>query len=133
MSDLDAICDSYYGREQSSLNGDARELTMNEVPETRDSLLLQVRDKTNHRAWQEFVDLYRPVVYRVALARGLQHFDAQDLVQTVFIAVAGAIAKWEKSSPPRMRKRPSRYTSIVAALAVASWNSRRRGPRFGVR
>ena len=72
---------------------------MQELPETRESLLLQVRDKSNHRAWQEFVDLYRPVVYRVALARGLQHVDALDLVQTVFIVVAEAIGDWEKRDP----------------------------------
>ena len=72
---------------------------MQELPDTRESLLSQVRDKSNHRAWQEFVDLYRPAVYRIALARGLQHFDALDLVQTVFISVAEAIGEWERRTP----------------------------------
>jgi len=72
---------------------------MQDLPETRESLLLQVRDNSNHRAWQEFVELYRPVIYRAALARGLQHVDALDLVQTVFIAVSGAMKDWEKRSP----------------------------------
>lgn len=67
-----------------------------ELPETRESLLLQIRDPENRLAWEEFVEIYRPVVYGVAVARGLQHADALDLVQTVFVAVAGSIARWEK-------------------------------------
>lgn len=77
----------------------AQEHTMQEPPETRESLLAQMRDAGDQRAWQEFVDLYRPVVYRVALARGLQHADALDLVQTVFIAVSRALGDWEQRSP----------------------------------
>jgi RNA polymerase sigma-70 factor (ECF subfamily) len=67
-----------------------------ELPDTRDSLLLQIREPENRLAWEEFVEIYRPVIYRTATARGLQHADAMDLVQTVFIAVAGSIANWEK-------------------------------------
>jgi RNA polymerase sigma-70 factor (ECF subfamily) len=70
-----------------------------QLPETRDSLLLQVRDPANRIAWEEFVELYRPVVYRVATARGLQDADALDLVQTVFVAIAGSLDRWEKLSP----------------------------------
>ena len=70
-----------------------------ELPETRDSLLLQVKDPGNRQAWEEFVQIYRPVVYRIAVARGLQHADAQDLVQTVFLAVSHSIGRWERSSP----------------------------------
>lgn len=39
------------------------------------------------------------MVYRIAVARGLQHADALDLVQTVFIAVSGSIGRWEKTNP----------------------------------
>ena len=69
---------------------------MHELPETRDSLLLQIREPENREAWEEFVEIYRPVVYRFAVSKGLQHADALDLVQTVFIAIAGSIARWEK-------------------------------------
>ena len=67
-----------------------------ELPETRESLLLQIRDQENRVAWEEFVEIYRPVVYRLAVSRGLQHADAMDLVQTVFISVASSIARWQK-------------------------------------
>ncbi|MEL7497769.1 MAG: RNA polymerase sigma factor [Planctomycetota bacterium] len=69
---------------------------MQQPPETRESLLLQIREPENREAWEEFVEIYRPVVFRMALAKGLQHVDALDLVQTVFISIAGSISKWEK-------------------------------------
>lgn len=71
---------------------------MTEFPETRDSLLVQVQSPDNRAAWDEFVLMYRPVVYRLARRRGLQDADAQDLAQRVLMAVAAAIGTWEKSS-----------------------------------
>lgn len=68
---------------------------MQELPETRESLLMQIQEPENRTAWEEFVEIYRPVVYRIGVARGLQHADALDLVQTVFISIAGSIANWE--------------------------------------
>lgn len=77
---------------------------MHSFPETRESLLLQIRDPSNRLAWEEFVALYRPVIYRAAVARGLQHADALDLVQTVFVVVANSIGRWEeKENRPRFR------------------------------
>lgn len=72
------------------------QLPVKELPETRESLLLQIRSQENKQAWEEFVEIYRPVVYGVAVSRGLQHADALDLVQTVFVSIASSIARWEK-------------------------------------
>jgi RNA polymerase sigma-70 factor, ECF subfamily len=69
-----------------------------EFPETRDSLLVQVRSPANREAWDEFALIYRPVIYRLARHKGLQDADAQDLAQRVLMAVAAAIGSWEKSS-----------------------------------
>jgi RNA polymerase sigma-70 factor (ECF subfamily) len=69
-----------------------------QFPDTRDSLLVQVRSPANRKAWDEFALLYRPVIYRLARQRGLQDADAQDLAQRVLMAVASAIGRWEKSS-----------------------------------
>jgi RNA polymerase sigma-70 factor (ECF subfamily) len=68
-----------------------------DFPETRDSLLVQVRSPANREAWDEFVLIYRPVIYRLARRRGLQDADAQDLSQQVLAAVAAAIGRWEKA------------------------------------
>ncbi|MEP3481494.1 MAG: sigma-70 family RNA polymerase sigma factor [Fuerstiella sp.] len=61
-------------------------------------MLLEIRDSSNRLAWEEFVELYRPVIYRAAVSRGLQHADALDLLQTVFVAVANSIARWEEAN-----------------------------------
>lgn len=72
---------------------------MSDFPATRDSLIAQIKSTGNQQAWDEFVGLYRPVIYRMARRRGLQDVDAQDLVQTVLVRVAQAIPRWEKASP----------------------------------
>lgn len=65
----------------------------NEAPITRASLLIQIRDGTNHAAWREFVDLYGPVIYGFARKRGLQDADAADLMQDVLRSVSSAIGR----------------------------------------
>ncbi|HJN10352.1 MAG: hypothetical protein QGG09_11400 [Pirellulaceae bacterium] len=52
---------------------------MAQLPETRNSLLLKVRDPADADAWIEFAAIYRPVIYRLARRRGLQDADAEDL------------------------------------------------------
>ena len=64
-------------------------------PETRQSLLLRLRDSKHHDAWAEFVSIYEPLIYRVAKNRGLQHADAQDMTQEVFTVVGKAIGRFD--------------------------------------
>ena len=71
---------------------------MTNFPETRDSLIAQIRDPADQEAWEQFVQIYRPVVKRIAIKRGLQPADAQDLSQQVLISVAGSIGRYQKSS-----------------------------------
>ena len=61
---------------------------MTTTPHTRPSLLVRLRDATDREAWQQFVELYAPLVYRFARRRGLQDADAADLTQDVLQAVA---------------------------------------------
>jgi RNA polymerase sigma factor (sigma-70 family) len=68
---------------------------MDETPSTRASLLVRLRDPRDERAWSEFVDIYTPLVYRLARRRGLQDADAIDLTQEVFRAVAAAIGRFD--------------------------------------
>jgi RNA polymerase sigma-70 factor (ECF subfamily) len=56
-------------------------------------LLVQIRDGANHAAWQEFVNLYGPVVYGFARKRGLQDADAADLMQDVLRSISSAIGR----------------------------------------
>jgi RNA polymerase sigma-70 factor (ECF subfamily) len=68
-------------------------MPVDESPLTRASLLVQIRDGSNHAAWQEFANLYGPVVYGFARKRGLQDADAADLMQDVLRSIATAIGR----------------------------------------
>ena len=67
---------------------------MDEMPKTRPSLLVRLRDPQDERAWTEFLEIYEPLVYRLARGKGFQHADAVELSQEVFLAVASAIDRW---------------------------------------
>ena len=64
---------------------------MAEIPATRASLLVRLRDPRDEGAWREFIDLYAPLIYGYARKQGLQDADAADLSQEVLRAVAGAM------------------------------------------
>jgi RNA polymerase sigma-70 factor (ECF subfamily) len=66
---------------------------MAEIPATRASLLVRLRDPRDRDAWAQFLDLYAPLVYGFARKQGLQDADAADLCQDVLGAVAGAIGR----------------------------------------
>ena len=68
-------------------------MPVDDSPLTRASLLVQLRDGTNHAAWQEFAKLYGPVIYGFARKRGLQDADAADLMQDVMRSISHAIAR----------------------------------------
>ena len=65
-------------------------------PETRDSLLMSVRDAEDRVSWERFIAIYRPMVCRIGRRAGLQDSDSEDLAQRVMISVADAIPNWEK-------------------------------------
>lgn len=75
---------------------------MAEFPDTSQSLIARVKDLTDAAAWAEFLAIYQPVVFRMALRRGLQDADAQDVTQQVFLSVSQAIGGWtpEVGQPP---------------------------------
>lgn len=64
-------------------------------PETRQSLLVRLNDPTQSEAWSEFVEIYEPLIYRVARGRGLQHADAQDMTQEVLSIVGRSISSFD--------------------------------------
>ena len=73
-------------------------------PQTRESLIARLPDHADSAAWQEFVDLYEPLIYGIGRRHGLQPNDAKDLVQEVLTAVAGSIGRFE-ADPKRGRFR----------------------------
>lgn len=71
---------------------------MSFAPETRASLLIRLKDRADQEAWREFTEIYAPVIRRLARRKGLQEADADDLIQQVFVAVSGAIDRWQADS-----------------------------------
>ena len=68
---------------------------MADLPETRASLLVRLRDHQDADAWRQFVEVYAPLVYRLYRGKGLQDADAADLMQQVLCAVSTAARRLE--------------------------------------
>jgi RNA polymerase sigma-70 factor (ECF subfamily) len=96
---------------------------MAEIPTTRASLLARLRDSQDERAWQEFVDLYVPVIYGYVRRQGLQDADAVDLCQDVLAAVAGAVGRLDYD-PDRGAFRSWLFTIVRRKLS--NWRRARR-------
>lgn len=64
-------------------------------PTTRVSLIARLADASDAAAWNEFVNIYLPLLYRLARSKGLQHADAEELAQEVLAAVSRAVHRWE--------------------------------------
>lgn len=62
---------------------------------TRPSLLIRIRDRADAGAWETFDTIYRPMLYRFARARGLEHADTQDVVQDCMLAIQDHIGRFE--------------------------------------
>ena len=119
---------------------------MNTTPETRASLLLRVRNPADQAAWNEFAEIYRPVILRLARQKGMQEADADDVAQQVLVAVARAVEQREHD-PQRARFRtwlhrvahntilnaltrgkPDRGSGDSALQAVLNGHATRSGP-----
>lgn len=68
-------------------------MPVDDSPQTRLSLIVQLRTGPDHAAWHEFARLYGPVIYGFARKRGLQDADAADLMQDVMRSVSSAISR----------------------------------------
>jgi RNA polymerase sigma-70 factor (ECF subfamily) len=93
---------------------------MAEIPPTRASLLVRLRDPADGDAWGQFVDLYAPLVYGYLRKQGLQDADAADLSQDVLTAVAGAVGRLDYD-PARGAFRNWLFT--VVRRKLANWRA----------
>lgn len=68
---------------------------MSEAPVTRSTLLIRLRDADDHDAWNQFIEIYRPLVYGYCRKRGLQDADAADVTQDVLQAVSANMGRFQ--------------------------------------
>ena len=61
---------------------------MTVIPNTPPSLVVQIQQHEDGPAWEEFLEIYAPVVVGFLRAKGLQDADAHDVAKEAFRAVA---------------------------------------------
>ncbi len=79
---------------------------------TRETLLHRVRMRQNGPEWEEFVYYYRGYLYSIASHMGLNHHDAEDVVQDVMVQLWKKLPEFEYDST-RGRFRGWLYTVVA--------------------
>src|SRR3954462_7972371 len=62
---------------------------------TNYSLLNRLQNWDDHESWKTFFDRYWRLIYSLAIRAGLNHAEAQDVVQETTLQIARNISKFE--------------------------------------
>jgi RNA polymerase sigma-70 factor (ECF subfamily) len=76
---------------------------------------MRMRDAADQQAWEQFVEIYTPLIYGYCRGRGLQDADAADVAQETMKAVARSMATFEYA-PERGRFRTWLFTVVRSKL-----------------
>lgn len=102
----------------------------NNSPETRPSLILRLRNPDDMLAWQEFVEVYQPLIRSLALGRGLQKADSDDVTQEVLTRVSKYIENWNPNSENASFR--AWLATITRNQTIQFFRERSRRPATGV-
>jgi RNA polymerase sigma factor (sigma-70 family) len=83
--------------------------------EVRETLIVKLAQQGNSQCWNEFMEQYGNLIYRIALGAGLSHADAQDFVQEIALNVqasANDLADRTKGSPKAWLRQLVRWRLI---------------------
>ncbi|GAB5402264.1 MAG: sigma-70 family RNA polymerase sigma factor [Aureliella sp.] len=100
---------------------------MAKPPETRVSLILKLAEPSNVQAWQEFAEIYTPMLLDAARRKGLQPADCEDVAQEILFGVARSV---ERFKPDEQRARFRTWLWRIARNLIADFiaGDRRRIP-----
>jgi RNA polymerase sigma-70 factor (ECF subfamily) len=99
----------------------------NPVDDTSLTLMMRLqKSPSDPRAWDEFVQRYRPMIRAWCLKWHLQESDADDVVQEVLVKLLGAIRKYQYDPARSFRSWLKTVTQHALADFVAA---RRKNPR----
>jgi len=93
-------------------NQSRQPLKVTDVQVTRETLLVRVRHQHDEAAWQEFVYYYQGFVFNIARRMGLNHHDAEEVVQTVMVQL------WKKLPEFEYDSRKGRFRSWLCTVTA---------------
>src|SRR5438270_640353 len=93
------------------------------MAQTPVSLLERLRERPDAEAWQQLVDLYRPLLLRWLRRDALQEPDAEDLAQEVLSVVIRELSHFQHNQRPGAFRHWLR--TIMVNCLHAFWRSRR--------
>ena len=101
---------------------------MRHAPKTRASLILRLKNREDLDAWQQFAEIYQPLVFRLARRKGFQDSDAADVAQEVLLRVANAVERWDPNGDGSFR---GWLSTITRNLMINFLQSSQRRPIAG--
>ena len=93
---------------------------------TRQTLLIRLRDAGDQQAWEEFVEIYTPLVFRYCRKRELGEADVADIVQEVMRSVSLAMGNFSYD-PAKGRFKAWLFTATRHAVSK-HWRKQQRQP-----
>ena len=113
--------------EGGRLSEQPTERVSSKSPSTQPSLLIRIRNAQDREAWEQFVDIYAPLVFGYVRRQGFQDADAADLTQDVFGKVHRAVRQLDYD--PQRGKFRGWLLTITRNALRRYWASTARKPQ----